>query len=206
MDKVICIFGDSITMGAWDLEKGGWANRLRLFIDTEQRSGRIKDYFTIYNLGVDGDTTAGLLQRFQAEAEFRNPSIIIFAIGSNDSVFAKSKNEFLVPLDEFEKNIKELIDEAKNISQTVIFLSAGKVDEKKTTPLAWVSNFYQENKNILLYNQKIKEAAEKNKIFYLDIFDSLSEKYLEDGIHPNAAGHEKMFVKIKDFLLKNKIV
>ena len=45
MEKTICVFGDSITMGAWDLEKGGWVNRLRLFIDVEQLSGKIKDYF-----------------------------------------------------------------------------------------------------------------------------------------------------------------
>jgi len=206
MEKVICIFGDSITMGAWDLEKGGWANRLRLFIDTEQLSGRIKDYFTTYNLGVDGDTTDGLLKRFKVEAEFRNPSVIIFAIGSNDSVFDKAKNKFLVPLDEFDKNIKQLIEEAKNISQTVIFLGAGIVDEKKTMPLAWASDFYQENKNILSYNQKIKEIAEIKGVLYLDIFDSLSEKDLEDGVHPNPGGHEKIFSQVKGFLLENKII
>lgn len=206
MEKTICIFGDSITMGAWDLEKGGWVNRLRLFIDIEQRSGAIKDYFAIYNLGVDGDTTAGLLQRFQAEAEFRNSSIVIFAIGSNDSVFDKAKNKFLVPLDEFEINIKKLIDEAKNISQTVIFLGAGIVDEKKTMPLAWAPDFYQENKNILSYNQKTKELSEKNKVFYLDIFDLLSMEDLEDGVHPNSGGHEKIFSQVKVFLLENMIV
>jgi lysophospholipase L1-like esterase len=206
MEKTICIFGDSITMGAWDLEKGGWGNRLRLFIDTEQRSGGIKDYFATYNLGVDGDTTDGLLKRFQAEAEFRNSSIIIFAIGSNDSVFDKAKNKFLVPLDEFEINIKRLIDEARNISQTVIFLSAGIIDEKKTKPLVWASDFYQENKNVLLYNQKIKEITEKNEVLYLDIFDSLSEKDLEDGVHPNSGGHEKIYLKVKDFLLNNKVI
>ena len=193
-------------MGAWDLEKGGWANRLRLFIDTEQLSGRIKDYFTTYNLGVDGDTTDGLLKRFKVEAEFRNPSVIIFAIGSNDSVFDKAKNKFLVPLDEFDKNIKQLIEEAKNISQTVIFLGAGIVDEKKTMPLAWASDFYQENKNILSYNQKIKEIAEIKGVLYLDIFDSLSEKDLEDGVHPNPGGHEKIFSQVKGFLLENKII
>lgn len=206
MEKVISIFGDSITMGAWDLEKGGWANRLRLFIDAEQFSGGTKDYFATYNLGVDGDTTAGLLQRFKVEAEFRNSSIIIFAIGSNDSVFDKAKNIFLVPLDEFEKNIQKLIDGAKKISQTVIFLGAGIVDEKKTMPLAWASDYFQENKNILLYNQKIKEIAEKNKVLYLDIFASLSEKDLEDGVHPNSGGHEKIFLKVKDFLLENRVI
>jgi lysophospholipase L1-like esterase len=206
MGKVICIFGDSITMGAWDLEKGGWANRLRLFIDNEQFSGGIKDYFASYNLGVDGDTTDGLLKRFEAEAEFRIPSIIIFAIGSNDSVFVKSKNEFLVPLAEFEANIQELIDKAKKFTETIIFLGAGKVDEKKTMPLIWANDYFQENKNILSYNQKIKEAAEKNKVFYLELFGLLSEEDLEDGVHPNSVGHEKIFLEFKNFLSEKKII
>lgn len=205
MEKTICVFGDSITMGAWDLEKGGWVNRLRLFIDTEQFSGRLKDYFTIYNLGVDGDTTVGLLKRFQVEAEFRDPAIVIFAIGSNDSVFDKSKNKFLVPPDEFEENIKELIGEAAGISPIVIFLGAGTIDENKTMPISWERNFYLENINILSYNQKIKEIAEKNNVLYLDIFDLLSVEDLEDGVHPNISGHEKIFLKIRDFLLENKL-
>ena len=206
MEKIICVFGDSIAMGAWDLEKGGWANRLRLFIDAEQFSDRIKDYFATYNLGIDGDTTSGLLKRFETEAKFRNPSIIIFAIGSNDSVFVKSKNEFLVPLNEFEKNIQELISKAKKFTETIVFLGAGKVDEKRTLPIAWDKDYFQENKNILLYNEKMKVVAEKNKISFLNIFDLLSVEDLEDGIHPNIIGHEKIFLSIKNFLLKNKII
>ena len=32
MHKTICVFGDSISWGAWDMEKGGWVNRLWLFL------------------------------------------------------------------------------------------------------------------------------------------------------------------------------
>ncbi len=31
----ICIFGDSITYGAFDTEKGGWVNRLHLYLDSK---------------------------------------------------------------------------------------------------------------------------------------------------------------------------
>lgn len=41
-DIDILIFGDSITYGAWDSEKGGWVNRLRL---TLENKGEI--YFNI---------------------------------------------------------------------------------------------------------------------------------------------------------------
>jgi lysophospholipase L1-like esterase len=206
MEKTICVFGDSITMGAWDLEKGGWANRLRLFIDAEQLSGRSENYLTIYNLGVDGDTSHGVLKRFKTEAKFRNPAIIIFAIGSNDSVLVKSKNNFLVPLDNFQDNLQKLINEARKFTETIIFLGAGKVDEKKTMPIAWANDYYQENEDIFSYNEKTKEIAAQNKVFYLDIYSLLSLEDLEDGVHPNAAGHKKIFFSLKNFLLENKII
>jgi len=30
--KSICIFGDSVSWGAWDMEKGGWVNRLWFYV------------------------------------------------------------------------------------------------------------------------------------------------------------------------------
>ena len=29
----ICVFGDSTAWGAWDMEKGGWVNRLWFYIN-----------------------------------------------------------------------------------------------------------------------------------------------------------------------------
>jgi len=36
--------------------------------------------------------------------------------------------------------------------------------------------------------------------------DSLEFSDLEDGLHPNAKGHEKMFQRIRDFLVENKVI
>ena len=57
----LCVFGDSITWGAWDVEKGGWVNRLRLFIDKENLNYRV------FNCGVGGDTTKELVARVSSE-------------------------------------------------------------------------------------------------------------------------------------------
>ena len=34
----------------------------------------------------------------------------------------------------------------------------------------------------------------------------ITKEDLEDGLHPNAGGHEKIFQKVKDFLIENKII
>ena len=74
--QTICVFGDSIAWGASDSEKGGWVERLKIYMG-EHRSGNV------YNLGVSGDTTNDLLERFEQEAKARESDVIIFAVGTN---------------------------------------------------------------------------------------------------------------------------
>jgi len=200
MNKIICIFGASSTWGAWDYEKSGWANRLRLFLDSENY-----DIFT-YVLGVSGDTTEELLKRFDVEAEARQPASIIFSIGDNDSIFIKSQNKQMVSLQKFENNLQKLVDKAKKFTSVIIFVGCKKVDESKTAPIPWETDYYYTNQNLNLYNQKIKEIAKKNNCGYLEIFGLLKNEDFEDGLHPNSKGHQKIFLKVKDFLIDKKLL
>ncbi|MDP4039973.1 MAG: GDSL-type esterase/lipase family protein [Candidatus Pacearchaeota archaeon] len=200
MDKTICIFGASSVWGAWDYEKSGWANRLRLFLDSENY-----DIFT-YTLGVSGDTTNELLKRFDIEAEARQPTLIIFSIGDNDSIYVKSQNKQMVSPQQFEKNLQKLIDKAKKFTDVIIFIGCKKVDEPKTTPIPWATDYHYTNQNLSLYNQKIKDISNKNKIHYLEISDLIKNEDFEDGLHLNSKGHQKLFLKIKDFLLDKKLL
>src|SRR3989344_900147 len=102
----ICIFGDSITFGAWDSEKGGWVNRLRLQLESKE------DYPFVYNLGIPGDTTSELLKRFAVEAKARQPDILVFSIGVNDSIYVKSKDKQLILPNQFQNNLQKLVDKA----------------------------------------------------------------------------------------------
>ncbi len=49
-------------------------------------------------------------------------------------------------------------------------------------------------------------AWDKEKVNYLKMPDLLDKEDLEDGLHPNSKGHQKLFLKVKDFLLKNKLL
>jgi lysophospholipase L1-like esterase len=95
MEKTICLFGDSITWGAWDPERGGWGARLRSYFETNNIE------VNVYNCGVSGNNTDDLLQRFKVEATARKPNIIIFAIGINDSQYVNSKDNPRVPIKNF---------------------------------------------------------------------------------------------------------
>jgi lysophospholipase L1-like esterase len=79
-------------------------------------------------------------------------------------------------------------------------------DESKTIPIPRVPELSQDMEGIILYNNLLKETAEQEQVSFVDMLDVVGSQDLEDGMHPTAQGHEKMFVRIKDFLEDNKII
>ncbi len=196
----ICVFGDSTGWGAWDLEKGGWVNRLWLFL--AENGERETD---IYNLSISGGTTDTILARFEAEAKTREADILIFQSGGNDAAYEHKEDNYQVPLDKFRKNIEEIIQRAKKITDKVVFIGFKNVDEAKTKPVPWVDIYYT-NENIEKYSKTMKDVCEERNVLFLNIFGLLAKEDLDDGLHPNAAGHKKIFEVVKEFLLENKII
>lgn len=209
----ILVFGDSISYGAWDLE-GGWVARLRKFLDRKVLESGFEFYYLIYNLGISGDTSEDLSERFEFETRQRlkekETTIIIFAVGGNDSGFSQGLNSLRISPERFQDNLGYLISFAQKYSSDVIFLGLAPVDESKTTPISWNADVYYKNEYIANYNEIIKSVCKKNKVYFIDIFDTLKnldyENLLEDGAHPNADGHQKIFEIVKDFLLENEII
>lgn len=183
--SVICIFGDSITWGAYDLEFGGWVNRLRLYFDNKG------DFETeVYNCGVSGDTVADVLKRFDAEAKARTPDKIVLAIGINDTLH--SEDPGTNPAD-FEKQYRSLLEKAKKFTSEIIILGLTNVDETS-------GDHGYKNESIEKYDQKIKQLAENENLPFIDLFSTLSIDEFEDGLHPNTHGHQKIFEKVKEAL------
>ncbi len=200
MEQIICLFGDSITWGAWDPEKGGWGARLRSYFETNN------DDVELYNCGVSGDTTDDLLQRFDIECAAREPQIIIFAIGINDSRYINSKDNPQTPLDRFQDNITVLFEKAKKHAGKIICLGLTKVDDNKTAPCSWKPTKFYTDENVKIYDTVLKNVCKSTDIFFLEMHDVLENADLEDGLHPNARGHEKMFLRVKEFLLSNRLL
>jgi len=192
----ICIFGDSISWGAWDMEKGGWVNRLWFYV--AKREG--DDYFDIYNLSIDGATTKTILECFENEAKIREADALIFQIGGNDASYQKTPDNYLVSPEKFKENLEEIIKRAKQITDNIIFTDLKNCDESRTMPVPW-ANIYCTNKNIQKYIQITKEVCGKQEVIFFDL-ESLDNQDFDDGIHPNTKGHEKIFIQIKDFLIK----
>lgn len=194
-DINILVFGDSITYGAWDKEKSGWVNRLRLALENDNSN----NYYTIFNLGISGDVTEGIKDRYDNECKIRfnknDNTIIIFSIGINDSQNIKDEDRVL--LGTFRNNVISLINSAKKYTNNILFIGLTKVDESKVTPLPWDKDKCYLNNKITIFDKELKNICLENNVDYLYIYDLLELEELFDGLHPNNVGHQKICDKVK---------
>ena len=195
----LCIWGTSITWGSFDTEKGGWVNRLRLHFD-------INDiYLNVYNLGIAGETSAGILERFEVEAKAREPGIVVFDVGINDAAYVRAENRHQVEEEQFENNLKLLAEKAKQFTEKIFLIAPKGVDESRTDPIPWHPELSYFNKDIARYADIVRKVGEETGATCIEIGE-LQADDLYDGLHPNARGHEKIFQEIKKFLEKEKIL
>ncbi len=204
----ISVFGDSITFGRGNNLNRGWCGRLRKYFES-------KDYYNcLYNLGLCGDTTNNLLERFDAEAKARvkfirdqDRQVIIFSIGINDSRLLGKDKIPEIEIDKFEQNIQILIDKAKNYTKEILLIGLTPVDESIT--LDYEDTIFT-NERVKQFNDKVKELCQKNNLSFFDMFQEFSklnyQKLLDDGLHPNSEGYEEMYNLIKNFLIQKQII
>ena len=126
MDQKIIVYGSSVAWGAWD-KKGGWVERLKKFTSGKTIDSGEKYYCMLYNLGISGDTSSGILRRFEKEllqryGETDQTLVVVFEVGVNDSMYINDKKEFQVSKTIFESNIGKLFDLAKKYTDRVVFV------------------------------------------------------------------------------------
>lgn len=214
----VLVFGDSITQGYWDTD-GGWVERLRKHYDLLQAGDlQGRDEPTIFNLGISADNSKNVLSRIESETIARTRHgklpIVIIQIGINDSSIDPTPDDESVsqPIDEYEKNLKLIIEKVKPISSKIILVGLSACDETKTTPVFW-GDYQYINKAIASYEKKMEHVASEMDIPFIPLFDQFTKElekgkdYLPDGLHPNNEGHEFIFkyllIKLDPLLQSN---
>ncbi|MCC7570397.1 hypothetical protein KO465_03565 [Candidatus Micrarchaeota archaeon] len=200
----ILVFGDSISYGAWD-EKGGWVSRLKQFLHSQ----KIENCPLIYNLSFSGDTSENISNRFQKEIKDRieedEEMVIIFAIGINDCQIINSTKKTKVSEQNFKQNIQNFISKSKEYSKKIIFVGLTPVDEAKANPVSWNEDHSYKNSYVKKYDAILKQICFENEVLFIFVYDKLTNRDLEDGLHPNSQGHEKLFKIIKNTMANEKL-
>ena len=178
-DIVSLIFGDSIVYGLYDKEFGGWVNRVR--IKLEQRA---KNNF-IMNLGIPGQTSNDILNILELEIKNRYNTNdrfnLIFSFGIKDSLLLNKDVNYLK---KFEDNLSKIINISKNYTNNIYFLGLLRPD----------INIRKEYilTNVEKIDNCIKNICEKKGIYYININAILTTNDLDDELHPNSNGHQKI--------------
>ncbi len=163
----------------------------------------------IYNLSISGNTTNDILNRFNAETKAylkdEKAHSIIFCIGTNDS--RKINGKYAISPEKFRKNAAELIKRAKRCASIIVFVSPTPIYPDS---VEWSKTETYELKDIKSYKDIIKLVCEKNRVYFIDLFNELKKlnypKLLRDELHYNSKGHQKIFEIVKKFLIENKII
>jgi len=184
-------FGDSITYGEYDGVFGGWVDILKRYALQQFHEG--KNELILFNLGIGGETTDGLLKRMPYELAARNSAegnIVFIGYGAND--LAIKNGVHMVNPDQFRNNINEAVRHAKQYAHDIYLVNILPVSQK-VDGVESAAGKLRTNEEILIYNQILEDIASEHSLHYVDFYTAvLQDKEIllsGDGVHPNEKGY-----------------
>jgi acyl-CoA thioesterase-1 len=187
-------FGDSITYGEYDGVFGGWVDILKRYALQQFHEG--SNELILFNLGIGGETTEGLLKRMPHELAARNSpegNVIFIGYGANDLTIKNGTQ--MVTSDQFKDNIKTAVQHAKQYSSDIYLVSVLPFS-KKVDGIETAAGKFRTNAEVLVYNQILKDIATESALHYIDFYAAfVDDKEIllsADGVHPNEKGYGVM--------------
>jgi len=200
---IVAVFlGDSLTAG-FQQGPGYLPPRYYPFTNMLESSLRIKlrelesdKDIVVVNQGIDGDSTGGMLERFNRSVAPENPHVVLIWGGIND-LSTRSTPEEVLP------NIIKLVERTKSIGAIPLVLNVAPVEGVHF------------NETIRKLNDLTKDFSIEKDITYLDVFSELvdkegklAEEYSNDGVHLGDRGYQKLIpiifktimINIEEFL------
>lgn len=183
MKNIVCL-GDSTTYGYMITRKKVWPSILNNKFAEEGKD------INIINKGINGDTTSGMIARFERDCLNENADLLILMGGVNDIFMFQN-------IDKIKDNIKLIVETSnKNnvdiilftpipfIKEIFTFFEADNLDGFENTLkeyVSWINDYTKENniKSIDVYNMFMNNIFKSNK--YEDIYF--------DGVHLSENGH-----------------
>lgn len=197
MKKIVygLFFGDSITYGEYDGVFGGWVDILKRYALQKFHEGN-GDELILFNLGIGGETTEGLLKRMPTELEARNSAdgnLVFISYGAND--LAIKEGVQVVEPETFKSNMIKAVQHAKEFSKDIYLVSILPVS-KNIDGVVVGSGKVRTNEEVVAYNQILKDVAQEHSLIYIDFYTAiLADKEIllsADGVHPNEKGYGTM--------------
>lgn len=174
--------------------------------DSLTENYNVYEYFKgyqVYNRGIGGDTTVGLLNRMDESIYQLKPSVVVLLIGINDFELVKDSSKETIF-----NNISLIISKIKeNCPNTKIILESLYPVHKKENSKVDINCVIRKD------NAKIREVNELIKtiegVSYLDVNSHICDSdgdllidYTMEGLHINTYGYHFITKIIKEELMK----
>ncbi|WP_320034955.1 GDSL-type esterase/lipase family protein [Halarcobacter sp.] len=141
----------------------------------------------LLNLGIDGDTTKGVLERIDLIKNIE-PKTIVLMIGVNDLCLS-------IPLDEVFENYKKILKILQESNANILVNGI------------FITQMPAVNKKVLKLNSMIEEYCKKNSLKFLDLNESfenekklLKENLTTDGLHLGQAAYKAWAYKLNSLI------
>ena len=190
----------------FEIENANFSHGQIVFIGDSITDGcALNDYYknlplAVYNRGIGGDTTSGVLERLKLSLFDIKPSKIVMLIGINDINGSISNEKILSNYREILSEISENLPDAEVICVSVLPVN---LDLESYTLI----NVKKSNDAILDINLKIKSLALEFGYHFADLHNDftdenglLRKELSPDGIHLNADGYKLYSSKINPLL------
>lgn len=184
----IAFLGDSITAGG--AKPGGYVT---LAIQGLEANG-VKT--TTIPAGISGHKSNQMLARLEKDVLSKKPDWMTLSCGVND-VWHGAKG---VPLEDYKKNITEIVDKCQAAGVKVMILTATMIGEDAENP---------NNQKLAAYNAFLRELAKEKKCALGDLNAEMQAELAKaggagpksriltrDGVHMNPAGNKMMAIGV----------
>ena len=183
---VIVSIGDSLTVGFQSPSESNpngqgypYTRVLQSLMWNAVKELGLKDVNPIVeNEGNVGESTSGMLRRFESSVNRHKPDYVIIWGGLND--LSSGRDPEAVAMD-----LKKMYEKTREINATPIGCTL--------SPVRGSTKF---NEKIKVYNSRIKELCSKEKVQLVDLYNPLSDEngslkleYSNDGAHLNTDGY-----------------
>lgn len=191
--KLVCI-GDSFTRGFGVKKKENWVSRINI------------DGLEVTNMGINGDTTSGMLARFRNDVVLEKPNYVLITGGTNDFI---SGSDCSIP----QNNYMAMVHQAFHSGIIpVVGIEPGLSPENVREDWAAFSDFQKVFDKQMQLGRWLKKMCTTFGVFYIDFYEELNrmtqniseEDMFIDGLHLTADGH-KLIEEIANRALQNII-
>lgn len=194
--RQILLVGDSLTQRGYDSKKG-WVSKLA--------SSYVRRADVI-NRGYSGYNTRWVLDLMKRKPKLfvKKPTLVVVFLGANDAA-VNHKREYAVPLEEYVKNMLEILNLYKNVPRIVI--TPPPIIEKDRVQHAMETTAFDTPDRLYQHTEKYAVAAEKVAremgVGVADAFDTFEKlgggdlsAYFSDGLHFSEKGEEVVYALI----------